>query len=57
MKVAIDSWLMWVLTPGKASFMYTFICWGAENLAGRQDRNSEVFSMRIAIDNTAATKN
>src|SRR6266480_4557068 len=48
---------MWVLTPGKASFMYTFICWGAGNLAGRQDRNSEVFSMRIAIDNTAATKN
>ena len=56
MKVAIDSFLMWVLTPGKTSFIYTFICWGGVNFDGRQDRNYQVFSMRIAIDYTAATE-
>src|SRR5205823_9044236 len=56
MKVAIDSCPTWVLTPGKASFTYTFICWGAVNLAGHQVRNYQVFSMRIAIDYTAATQ-
>src|SRR6266571_2076060 len=56
MKVAIDSCPMWVLTLGKVSFIYISIYLGVANLAGRQDRNYQVFSMHIAIDYTAAIR-
>jgi len=47
---------MWVLTLGKVSFIYISIYLGVANLAGRQDRNYQVFSMHIAIDYTAAIR-